>query len=254
MSFRVRRDDLGLYAVAVGWSGLTTPIMRGLIGVSMPHLSGAAPDQVLFRTRQLITSGLVRGLPCHHRQIAEASVETVWNPSTDRHTVRRSRRPWCSFLQRCSSSTTLCSATFSAASIDPAWSPCSKPACLSHPPLALLISLQFDPVLGPAIVSLATYLAACVLYAVAIARELGIRPIRLVDVSMIRVAAGAPLIRASRHGWPLRCVAVNRSRSGEPGRRTIGALAVGPPSRPRLRAHFRYVGGPARCSSGCSRS
>ena len=185
MSFRVRRDDLGLYAVAVGWSGLTTPIMRGLIGVSMPHLSGAAPDQVLVRTRQLITSGLVAvGLLT---VAGLAATWILWDPLygsaySSAISAAMVLIPAALFLEYNAVLGNILR------SLDrPGLVAVLETGVLVASTIALLVSLQFDPVLGPAIVSLVTYLAACILYAIAIGRELKVRPTRLVDLSMIRL-------------------------------------------------------------------
>lgn len=184
MSFRVGRDDLGLYAAAVGWSGLTTPVMRGLIGVSMPHLSGAREDQVLARTRQLITSGLaaiaILGVG------GFAATWLMWGPLygsaySSAMSAAMVLIPAALFLE------------YNAVlgnvlrSLDrPGLVAFLETGVLSLSTIALLVSLQFDPVLGPAIVSLATYVLACIIYAVLIARHLHVPTIRLIDIAALK--------------------------------------------------------------------
>ena len=183
MSFRVGRDDLGLYAAAVGWSGLTTPVMRGLIGVSMPHLSGAREDQVLARTRQLVTSGLaaivILGLA------GLAATLLMWGPLYG-----------SAYSSAMSAAMVLIPASLFLEyngvlgnvlrSLDrPGLVAMLETAVLTLSTIALLVSLQFDPVLGPAIVSLATYVLACMIYAVVIARHLEIPVIRLIDLAAL---------------------------------------------------------------------
>ncbi len=57
MAALVSTADLGMYAAAVGWSQISQPVMRGLIAVTMPFVSGAHDRQRAPRVRRLMTLG-----------------------------------------------------------------------------------------------------------------------------------------------------------------------------------------------------
>jgi O-antigen/teichoic acid export membrane protein len=59
MAALVTKNDLGLYAAATGWSQITLPVMRGLIAVSMPFVSGSDEGNRLARVTRLMTLGII---------------------------------------------------------------------------------------------------------------------------------------------------------------------------------------------------
>jgi O-antigen/teichoic acid export membrane protein len=184
MSFRVDRDSLGLYSAAVGWSALTMPVMRGLTGVSMPHVSGAPADQLVARTRQLITLGLVAvGILSLGGWIGTL---VLWGPMYG-----------AEFKPALHAALVLIPAAllleFNAVQGNilrslgrPGLVAVLEGSVLVASTVALLVALTFSTVLGPAIVSLATYSAASLLYGEMIARQLNVPTHRLVGRDALR--------------------------------------------------------------------
>lgn len=180
MTLIVSRGNLGLYAVAVGWSALTVPVMRGLTSISMPRVSSAqTTDERVARTRQLVTFGVATTIALGIAGIGVTYV--VWRPLYG-----------ADFASARSAAMVLIPATllleFNAVlanvlrSLDrPGLVAVLETAVLAASTVALLAVLVFDEVLGPALVSLGTYALACGLYSVFIARQLGAGPRDLVD-------------------------------------------------------------------------
>lgn len=184
MSFRVDRDSLGLYSAAVGWSALTMPAMRGLTGISMPHVSGSPADQLVTRTRQLITMGLVAvGVLTLGGWIATMVLWTPLYGSAFRPALTAAlvMVPAALFLE------------FNAVQGNILRS-LGRPGLVAALELgvlvvstgALIVTLTFSTVLGPAVVSLLTYVAASTLYAVVIARKLGVPTRHLLTSAPVR--------------------------------------------------------------------
>ncbi|CAN5488026.1 hypothetical protein BH24ACT5_BH24ACT5_17120 [soil metagenome] len=183
MSFRVSDRDLGLYSAAVGWSAITLPIMRGFTGVAMPHVSEAEPGQVPARVRHILTASLVATMALVGLGIAFTLA--LWH-------VRYSQE---------------FNAAFGAALIlvpggllleynailgnvlrslhRPGLVAVLEVVVLVVSTGALFVVLNHNTVTGPALVSLATYLGACVLYVWFIARELETPARSLFDFGLV---------------------------------------------------------------------
>lgn len=183
MSAMVGRENLGLYAAASGWSALTIPVMRGLTGITMPHLSAAVGGEQLMRTRQLITFGVAA--------IAVLSVVGVvftlllWGPLYGPE-----------YRSALGAAVVLIPAAllleFNSVlgnvlnSLDrPGLVAVLESVIMVASTGALLIVLRADEVMGPAIVSLGTYALASVGYAVYIARRLEVSFRHLIDVRLL---------------------------------------------------------------------
>jgi O-antigen/teichoic acid export membrane protein len=175
MSFSVARTDLGLYSAAVGWSSMTLPVMRGFSGIAMPHLSGATPEELPRRVRQIVTysvaavvvltaGGLLatrllwnlRYGVAYHRGFLAALILIPAGLFLELNAIlgnvlRSLRRPGLV-------------AIFEA-------------VILAMSTTALFIALQFNAVVGPALVSLGTYSLASVIYCISIGRLMHV-PIR----------------------------------------------------------------------------
>ena len=179
MSFRVSDSDLGLYSAAVGWSAITLPVMRGFTGVAMPHVSGASGDEVPVRVRQIVTTawaatvalvvlgGLMTLVLWHLRYDDEfnaaftaalilipAGLLLEYNAILG-NVLRSLHRPGLVAVL--------------------------EVAVLAISTVSLLVVLKYNTVTGPAVVSLATYLIACLLYIAVIARQLGVSMSSLFD-------------------------------------------------------------------------
>lgn len=185
MSFSVARGDLGLYSAAVGWSSMTLPVMRGITGVSMPHVSGATPQELPTKVRQIVTYSAAAVIALTAAGIL--ATFALWN-------LRYSDAYHRAYL--------------AALILIPAGLLLELNAILGnvlrslHRPglvailevvvlimstTALFIALQYNSVVGPALVSLATYGVACVIYCGVIAHLLDVPVTSLVQPHMIKL-------------------------------------------------------------------
>lgn len=181
MAAFVSTSNLGLYAAAFGWSQLTVPVMRGLMAVTMPFVSGATDEQRPARVSRLITVGIGAIVVLSCGGIVATLV--LWGPLYGPE--YRSALPAALVLMVASLflqyngvlSNILRSLN------RPGLVTLIESAILVLSSIALIGALQISPVMGAAIVSLATYLAASWVYAHYIAKNLGTRPRGLLDIS-----------------------------------------------------------------------
>lgn len=183
MAALVSRDNLGLYAAASGWSALTNPLMRGLTGVTVPHVSSASEPQRVVRIRQIMTAGLLAVLVLS--ALGAAITALFWNVlygSEYRGALAAAMVlvPAALLLE------------FKEAlggvlgSLDrPGAVAGLETMTLAISTLALIFVLRFDQVLGPALVSFGTYALATFGYAVYISHRLQVSVLDLVDFGYI---------------------------------------------------------------------
>ncbi len=168
----VIREELGLYAAAVGWSALTIPVLRGLTGVSMPHVSGATDENRPRRVGELVSLAVGAGFVLAVVGIIVTVV--AWNPLygdkfADALPAAIVLIPAALLLEL--------NAIFGNVlrSIDRPGLVFGVEAAVLLVASALLFPVvQMDAVLGPAILSLATYLTVGIAMIVLVARQLGV--------------------------------------------------------------------------------
>ena len=195
MSSTVSRESLGLYAAASGWSALTVPLMRGLSGVTMPHVSSATDDNRLVRVQQITTIGLTA--------VGLLSVSGIaftvlfWGPvfgSEYQGALSASivLIPAALFLEFNSVLGGVVS------SLDrPGAVAALESVVMVASTLALVAVLRVDDVLGPAMVSIGTYAIASCGYVAFIARLLGVKIRQLFDLNYLSILV-AQLLRRCR--------------------------------------------------------
>jgi len=175
MSFTVARTDLGLYSAAVGWSSMTLPVMRGFTGIAMPHLSGATPEELPRRVRQIVTYSVAAVVALTAGGLLATRV--LWNL---RYGAAYHRGylaaliliPAGLFLELNAILGNVLRSLHR-----PGLVAILEAVILAMSTTALFIALQFNAVVGPALVSLGTYALACAVYCIAIGRLMQV-PIR----------------------------------------------------------------------------
>ncbi|MCB1257950.1 MAG: lipopolysaccharide biosynthesis protein [Microthrixaceae bacterium] len=180
MAAFVSKPDLGLYAAAAGWSQLTLPVMRGLMAVSMPFVSGAADDERPARAIRLITLGLGSVLILGVGGILATLV--LWGPLYGPE--YKSALPAALVLMVASLllqyngvlSNILRSLN------RPGVVTAIETGVLVLSTVALVIALSISPVLGAAVVSFLTYSVAASIYAKEISRNVNLPARRLIDI------------------------------------------------------------------------
>jgi enterobacterial common antigen flippase len=188
MTLVVSRDNLGLYAAAVGWSALTVPVLRGLTSITMPHISASEGEEAARRTRHIITLGVIAVLLLSVGGIAVTLL--LWGPVYGPE-----------FRPALTAAVVLIPAAllleFNAVlgnvlrSLDrPGAVALLESGVMVVSTAALLAVLPIDEVLGPAWVSLVAYGLGCLLYSLFIARQLEIPLARLLDWSHVGTLAG----------------------------------------------------------------
>lgn len=188
MSAVVGRDNLGLYAAAVGWSGLTVPVMRGLTSIAMPHVSSAAGAQRVVRVRQLVTLGAITIVVLS--AVGMVATFVLWVPlyGADFASARTAAMVLIPASLLLEFNGVLSNVL---RSLDrPNLVSVLEVAVLVGSTLLLLVVLRSSEVLGPAVLSLVTYLAASALYAVFVSRELRVTMRSLVGRIDVRAALG----------------------------------------------------------------
>lgn len=181
MAAFISTSNLGLYAAAFGWSQLTVPVMRGLMAVTMPFVSGATDEQRPARVSRLITVGMGAIIVLSCGGIIATLI--LWGPLYGPD--YRSALPAALVLMVASLflqyngilSNILRSLN------RPGLVTLIESAVLVLSSIALIGALQISPVMGAAIVSLATYLVASWVYARHIAKNLGVGPSHLLDIT-----------------------------------------------------------------------
>ena len=183
MTTLVSRDNLGVYAAAVGWSALTLPVIRGLSSVTMPHVSGSSDADRPKRVKEMVTAGLAAVVVLTGGGIAATLL--LWGPLYGD-----------SYRRALSAAVVLIPAAllleFNAV-LGNVLRSLGRPLLVTVLELtalvvscvALLLVLSRSEVLGPALVSLGTYALATGFYVWAIARSLGRRPRELVDLTLL---------------------------------------------------------------------
>lgn len=183
MAAVVTRDNLGLYAAAAGWSQITLPVMRGLIAVSMPFVSGAQEDSQLYRVRRLNTLGILCVIILSAGGIVATLV--LWRPIYGEE-----------FYSAMSAALVLMVAT---ALMQYGQLMANMLRSLERPGLvtwieaavlvlstgALFIAVQVEPVMGASLVSLMTYVISGAVYVIVIARRLQTSTRDLFDVRLV---------------------------------------------------------------------
>ncbi|MEZ5239767.1 MAG: oligosaccharide flippase family protein [Microthrixaceae bacterium] len=180
MAGLVSTSDLGLYAAAVGWSQISQPVMRGLIAVTMPFVSGAHDHERAARVRRLTTLGAATVAVLAVLGVAATLV--LWGPLYGD-----------AFASALPAALVLVVAALVLQynvmlgnvlrSLDrPGLVTWIEAAVLAGSVLGLLAVLTVSTVLGPAVVSLATYVTAGAAYALIIARRTDQRPRELIDL------------------------------------------------------------------------
>lgn len=170
MAAVVTRDNLGLYAAAAGWSQITLPVMRGLIAVSMPFISGAQADNQTYRVRRLNTMGILCVTVLSVGGIAATLI--LWRPIYGEE-----------FYSAMSAAIVLMVATTlmqygqlmanMLRSLErPGLVTWIEAAVLVLSTGALFVAVRVEPVMGASLVSLMTYVISSAVYVIVIARRL----------------------------------------------------------------------------------
>lgn len=184
MSFRVSDGDLGLYSAAVGWSAITLPVMRGFAGIAMPHVSEVARTEAATRVRHIVTTALVAAAVLVVAGMAATAVLWHWRFDADFDRAFGAALILIPAGLMLEYNSILGNVLRSLER--PGLVAVLEVAVLVVSTAALLVVLTHDAVTGPALVSLGTYVAACALYVVVIARTLGVPSRSLVDLSLVR--------------------------------------------------------------------
>ncbi len=185
MSFSVARTDLGLYSAAVGWSSMTLPVMRGFTGIAMPHLSGASPDELPRRVRQIITYSVAAAVA-----LTAAGLGATWALWNLRYGAAYHRAylaaliliPAGLFLELNAILGNVIRSLHR-----PGLVAILEGVVLTMSTSALFVALRYNAVVGPALVSLGTYSLACGIYCFAIAKLMNVRVISLLQPRLIRI-------------------------------------------------------------------
>ncbi len=185
LSFAVPRADLGLYSAAVGWSSMTLPVMRGFTGIAMPHVSGSTPSELPTRVRQIVTYSAAAVLA-----LTAGGLMATWLLWDLRYNTAY-HRAYVAALVLIPAGLLL---EFNAilgnvlrSLRHPGLVAVLEGVVLAMSTAALFIAIRHDTVLGPALVSLATYYIACVVYLVIIARLLSVPVRSLFQPRLIRL-------------------------------------------------------------------
>lgn len=188
MAAIVSKPDLGLYAAAAGWSQLTLPVMRGLIAVSMPFVSGSSEEERPARVTRLVTLGAGSVLVLGVGGILATLV--LWGPLYGPDF--RSALPAAMVLMVASLLLQYNGVLGNIIrSLDrPGLVTIIESGVLVLSTAALIVALHISPVMGAAVVSFLTYSLAAVIYAHYIGRNTGLPAVRLIDV-----AGGMVLLR-----------------------------------------------------------
>lgn len=183
MSFSVARTDLGLYSAAVGWSSLTLPVMRGFTGIAMPHLSSATAEELPRRVRQIVTYSMGAVVV-----LTGGGLLATWMLWNLRYGVAYHRAylaaliliPAGLFLELNAILGNVLRSLHR-----PGLVAIFEGIILAMSTTALFIALQFNAVVGPALVSLGTYALACAIYCIAIGRLMQVPVRSLVEPRLI---------------------------------------------------------------------
>jgi len=173
MTGLVDRGTLGLYSTAVGWSAITVPVLRGLSTVTMPHLSASQDAATLrSRTRTIVSAGLFATVLLSLAGMAVTAV--AWGPIYGSE-----------YEAAATAALVLVPAALTLelnAILGNALRSLGRPRTVAWVEVAvmalsigaLLAVVRGAPLMGPAIVSLASYALGAVAYVVLIGRSLGV--------------------------------------------------------------------------------
>jgi O-antigen/teichoic acid export membrane protein len=187
MAAFISTSDLGLYAAAAGWSQLTLPVMRGLIAVSMPFVSGAADTERAARVRRLTTLGA--GSVVLLGVAGGLATLVLWAPLYGE--AFRPALPAALVLMVAGLLLQYNAVLGNILrSLDrPGLVTGIESSVLVLSVAALIAVLQFSPVLGAAVVSLLTYLTAAIAYGSFIAARTDQHMSQLIDLRGAAVLA-----------------------------------------------------------------
>ncbi len=179
MAALVTKNDLGLYAAATGWSQITLPVMRGLIAVSMPFVSGSDDGNRLARVTRLMTLGVIAVVVLGVGGILATLL--LWGPLYGPEYA--SALPAAVILVVAS---LLLQYNGLLGNIlrslnRPGLVTWIEAGVLFFSTIALIGALQIQPVMGAAMVSLLTYTIAALVYGKQISKRLQIDTRRLFD-------------------------------------------------------------------------
>jgi len=184
MSFRVSDGDLGLYSAAVGWSGVTLPVMRGFTGIAMPHVSGARDDQVSTRVRHIVTTAWLATVVL--LLLGWIMTLLVWHVRYNDEFNRAYAAALILIPAGLLLEYNAILANVLRSLHRPGVVAILEIVVLTVSTISLLIVLTRNTVTGPALVSLGTYLLACLLYLAYIARTLDVAARSLFDFDVVR--------------------------------------------------------------------
>lgn len=188
MAGLVSTSELGMYAAAVGWSQISQPVMRGLIAVTMPFVSGARDDQRAARVRRLMTLGLITITILAIGGVLATFV--LWGPLYGDRFASALPAALVLVVGALLLQYNVMLGNILRSLNRPGLVTWIEAAVLVGSVLGLLAVLQVSAVLGPAVVSFATYLTAGIAYGVIIAGRTGQRARSLIDVAGSAELAG----------------------------------------------------------------
>lgn len=171
MAAFVAKSDLGLYAAAAGWSQLTLPVMRGLIAISMPFVSGSSDDDRSNRVQRLTTLGALTVFVLSIGGILATLV--LWGPL---YGAAYKPALFAALILMVATLLLQYNALLSnlLRSLNaPGLVTGIESGVLVLSTIALVVALHINPVNGAAIVSLLTYTLAGIVYGRSIARRIG---------------------------------------------------------------------------------
>lgn len=180
MAAFISTSELGLYAAAAGWSQLSLPVMRGLMAVSMPFVSGAEDSERVARVRRLTTLGAASVVVLGLGGILATLV--LWGPLYGEEF--RSALPAALVLMVAGLLLQYNAVLGNILrSLDrPGLVTWIESCVLVLSVAALVVVLQFSPVFGAAVVSLLTYLTAAIAYGAFIAARTDQQMSKLIDL------------------------------------------------------------------------